>query len=111
MTTLGEVGQFIVTAGATAIGLRFAGFRFKRERKSKEPDPVCGCDHHFAMHDLRTGECHGLMDGDPIKYYGSGTPSAYKQIPCTCQHYTGPEPMNAIFGPPPPFPRPTDKEA
>lgn len=109
MSALGEVGQFIVTAGATAIALRWAGFRFWKE-KQKPPRAICGCEHHFAMHDLRTGECFALVkkaDG----WTTGGSANHWTHVPCTCRHYTGPEPLSSIFQPPPPLPRSTDKEA
>jgi hypothetical protein len=108
MSALDEIGQFIITAGGTAIALRFAGFRFWKETQ-RPPRAVCGCEHHFAMHDLRTGECHDKVK-IPIKWHGDGDAADWRFDPCPCRHYTGPEPLNSIFQPPPPLPRSTDKE-
>jgi hypothetical protein len=55
-------------------------------KPAKEPKPICGCTHHYSMHN-RDGTCHGKVylgeDRDYISHYEQ----------CTCQRYTGPEPL------------------
>lgn len=76
-----------------------------------EPEPICGCSHHFSMHDA-DGKCqHGETErilverGDPqaiLVYRGSVSRSkiAYQherweviETQCPCVSYTGPEPL------------------
>lgn len=65
-------------------------------RKSKDPEPICGCDHHLAMHDPKTHGCHDVivrreMHNPNGKYIG-------KQLtPCTCRQYVGPQPVDSFF--------------
>lgn len=106
MTWFNEAGQLIVTAGGTAALLRIVGFRFRKEKEKEKqpPRPVCGCEHDFAFHDLRTGECHDTVEV-PTKYDQFGVARAWRQEPCTCRHYTGPIPGELEFRPPPLMPR------
>ncbi|WP_242910242.1 hypothetical protein [Actinomadura terrae] len=69
------------------------------------PDPICGCLHHLAFHDPRTGRCNGTAPeatkwkDDP---YGQKVPIAWKTAPCPCLRYVGPEqPADAADTPPP----------
>ena len=87
-----------------AIGAFLAGQWLPRphRRRYKPPKPVrpvCGCRHHYSFHDPRTGECHGKMDGKPIKYDEWKDPTAYEQINCTCRQYTGPTPLPEVYAP------------
>jgi len=73
-----------------------------RKRSHKPPKPVrpiCGCGHDRSYHDGETGQCHGLMDGDPLRYNAWNEPTAWKQVPCACRHYTGPEPLPSLYAP------------
>jgi hypothetical protein len=57
-------------------------------------EPVCGCTHHRAMHDPRTGRCAGKSRrGDWVVGW------SYDR--CTCQQYIGPEPIDAGIWVPP----------
>ena len=60
----------------------------RREIKDKQGKPICGCDHHRAMHDPKTNECHGK------DYEGNGV---YAR--CTCRQYVGPEPLPSYYAP------------
>jgi hypothetical protein len=79
------------------------------------PDPMCGCLHHFAFHDPRTGRCNDTAP-EATKWkdddYGQKIPIAWKTAPCPCLRYVGPEPRT-VFPPelaevatdtPPPMP-------
>lgn len=46
-----------------------------------EPKPVCGCGHGYHDHDADTTRCHGR----------TLTTGTWRD--CTCQRYTGPEPL------------------
>lgn len=87
-------GGGLVLLGA-AIGRWMPGrHRYHRPRSIR---PICGCEHHHSFHDPKTGECHGLMDGNPIKYDTWKDPTAYEQVPCTCRQYSGPEPLPEMY--------------
>jgi hypothetical protein len=87
----------------------------KRRRMPKPPPkPICGCSHHFALHD-KDGRCHevqAIMDdrevvvtdpsGKPVKADGGYTrvdvhTVIIAEMPCACQHYSGPIPHDAYF--------------
>lgn len=77
---------------AVGAGLLSAGFlagRIGRRRRShaiKPSEPVCGCVHHYAMHDPTSGRCHGVVK---LPYN--------QERKCTCRVYTGPEPLPSMW--------------
>jgi len=76
------VAMIVVFAGSYA----WDDWRNRREVRDKQGKPVCGCDHHRAMHDPKTNECHGR------NYEGGGIYSR-----CTCRQYIGPEPLPSYY--------------
>jgi hypothetical protein len=81
------VGAAILVAGVL-IG-RVARLR----RSNRAPEPVCGCGHHYAMHDPATSVCHATFARELFqngKYVGNRTP-------CNCRVYTGPQPVQVIW--------------
>lgn len=65
----------------------------RRELEEKYPRPVkpeCGCGHHYSFHNAETGRCHWR------KEHPTG-----KKVPeeCSCQRYTGPEPLPTYYDP------------
>ena len=84
-------------------GLVCAGWVIGRtgrlRRTVKDPDPECGCEHHLAMHDRTTGECHGTVMV-PVRYNLNGSPTAREPVQCECRQYTGPVPVTEIWTPP-----------
>jgi len=62
-------------------------------RKLQDKQPVCGCRHHLAYHDKKTGQCNNFQPG--VQQYGKpGT-----KIQCKCRQYVGPEPLPEYFSP------------
>jgi hypothetical protein len=57
-----------------------------------EPKPICGCKHHFSRHDDAEGKCHATVE-EATLWQSNGNPYRWKRVPCTCQRYTGPEPL------------------
>lgn len=63
--------------------------RFSRKKSlpaiTRDPEPICGCSHHYALHD-RDGVCRKQV---------ARTDAAYGKhyVDCGCQRYTGPEPL------------------
>jgi hypothetical protein len=100
-----DIIRLVLACGGTAIAMRMVGFTLPR-RTSKQMGPVtvCGCKHDYAMHDLRTGECHDKVKR-PSKYDEYGSAIAWTYETCTCHHYTGPIPLDQVFTPPPLMPR------
>lgn len=88
---------------AVVIGVLLGRFLPSRRRKTpeprKSPEPICGCDHHHGFHDSKTGECHGQVDGNPVKYNEYGRPMAYEQVRCSCRQYSGPVPIPEFYAP------------
>lgn len=67
------------------------------KRPKSPPKPICGCDHHLAMHDPKTGVCH-----DKVQHRLNGVQQQPTQ--CTCKQYVGPitpELMLSTFQPRP----------
>jgi hypothetical protein len=78
-------GALVFLAGL--VGGWLAGrLNLKRRRTYRHPDPICGCKHHFSQHD-RTGKCYAPTN------WGAN----WHQ--CTCQVYTGPQPLPEFFSP------------
>jgi len=79
---------------------RFLPNRRRRVPKAPKPvKPLCGCGHHHGYHDPQSGQCHGLMSGDPLRYNEFDHPTAWKQVPCTCRTYSGPQPLPEFYAP------------
>lgn len=73
--------------------------RINRKSKTpKTPRAVCGCKHHHAHHDPKTGECNGTREV-ATKFNTIGTEIAWKEVPCTCKQYSGPEPITTYYAP------------
>ncbi len=74
----------IIAAVCLAVGY-VAGrtrLRIDIERDGRgDPKPVCGCGHGYHDHDADTTACHARV-------VTTGTWRG-----CTCQRYTGPEPL------------------
>jgi hypothetical protein len=85
------LGAVIFVVGALCG--RFWPARRRTPKPVPPPRPFCGCGHHHGFHDPKTGECHGLMNGNPLQYDSWDAPTAYEQIPCTCRQYSGPVPL------------------
>lgn len=76
------VGGMLI--GAQPRVRRLMGFE---RRELEDPKPICGCKHHYSHHD-ENGMCHAIVQGDYL-----GAIQGYRQTPCTCKRYTGPEPL------------------
>ncbi len=89
-----EIAQVLVTAGALLVGY-IAGARAAwRRRPERPPKPVCPCDHAISFHENGTGRCHGTYRRK--LYSGSGADLGYRDVPCTCQTYAGPELVSSL---------------
>lgn len=81
--------------------------------RPKIPKPVraiCGCDHHYSMHDPKTGECHAterelVARSGPIKDDDYGDRiigyknEQWENRQCPCRRYAGPEPLPEYYAP------------
>ncbi|MCZ2823831.1 MULTISPECIES: hypothetical protein [unclassified Modestobacter] len=90
----------LVGVGAVLLGQAIGYVQGRRHRAPKPIQAICGCGHGMSMHNAETERCHGMMNGDPLKYDSDKEPTAYKQVPCTCQRYVGPLPIDQVFSPP-----------
>jgi hypothetical protein len=86
---------------------RHALQRMKMQRQIEgadplQPKPICGCGHDLAFHNRDTDACHGTNPG--TEYVEDEARASVTRIlvdiPCTCQRYTGPEPLGQIYAPP-----------
>jgi hypothetical protein len=86
--------ELLAGGGLTALGWALGRLPSPRRRRRgpKPVEAICGCGHHHSFHDPKTGECH------ETEYEGTwgGTPHYTR---CTCRHYSGPEPVPAMFAP------------
>jgi hypothetical protein len=78
--------------------LRSLPARRKAPKSDGPPEPVCGCGHHYSFHDGASGKCHGTVR-QATHFNSYGTEIAWKQVPCTCRKYAGPEPMPTYYAP------------
>lgn len=64
----------------------------RRNRRPATVEPICHCTHMIGMHRDLTGECMATVDGPkPERENTWGKVITWKQVPCACQHYSGPE--------------------
>ncbi|MFI6457163.1 hypothetical protein ACIBF6_37105 [Streptosporangium amethystogenes] len=70
-------------------------------------EPICGCSHHIAFHDLATGQCHsqvrvvtkwGRLEDDHAPDT-EGIPVEWENQQCPCRRYSGPEPLTTLYAP------------
>lgn len=85
----------LILLGGIVLGRLLPG----RNKTPKPPKPICGCDHHNALHDPKTGECHGT-DREVAHYDTYGVARSWKQVPCKCRQYVGPKPIEEFFSTP-----------
>lgn len=88
------VGAVLFIAGM--VFGRTARLRARKTYKPKVTQPICGCGHHFSLHDPKTKACHGSFDSwnDPInKAAGASTRG------CGCRQYSGPTPLPEYYAP------------
>jgi len=66
----------------------------RRATADQGPKPVCGCSHHHSMHDPKTGQCHGTVNGRVLQTSSYlDRPVVWDQLPCKCRQYSGPVPL------------------
>ena len=81
---------------AVIIGILLGRFLPNRRKGPKPPEPVlpvCGCGHHHAHHDPKTGKCSNLM-----KVPSTMSRDSYHTA-CTCRQYSGPVPLPEYYAP------------
>lgn len=64
-------------------------------RPAQTPQPVCGCTHHLALHDVR-GQCHELVEV-PTGWDADRRPLGFEPGTCRCQQYVGPQPLSHVW--------------
>jgi hypothetical protein len=89
-------GALIALAGVL-IGRFLPGRRRhpKPPKPAPPPKPVCGCTHHFAMHDPQSKACHGTVKTPEFNRAGGHV--GYTYPACACRQYVGPVPMPEFF--------------
>lgn len=89
-----------VGGGLLAVGWiagRLARLR-SRPAVPTTPRPVCTCTHPLSSH-AKDGTCHSTVERTK-KWDNSGYPVAFEHVPCTCQQYVGPKPLDELYVPP-----------
>lgn len=86
------VGAAIFAAGVVAG--RFLPARRKSGR-GKEVQPICSCGHAVSFHG-EDGRCNAKTE---VTKWDNGRWIGNEQQPCTCQKYTGPEPLPTFYAP------------
>jgi len=72
--------------------------REAQDRALRGPEPLCGCGHHLAYHDLHDGRCYAEVKRKGGS--GEGKPKDASPAQCTCRRYAGPEPLATLYAPP-----------
>jgi hypothetical protein len=75
--------------GIAAFAAGRAGSRARRSQLALEPPAVCGCGHHYAMHD-DDQVCHGTQR---VLVETGANGRKYETDACGCKRYSGPEPL------------------
>ena len=74
--------------------------RREQEKALRGPEPVCGCGHHLAYHDLRDGRCYAQVKSKGVGGSdGGGKAKGATAAQCTCRRYAGPEPLATLYAP------------
>lgn len=94
-------------ASAGWLGYRFGS---RRRKPPKEPEAICGCGHHYSMHDEQ-GVCQRvwservLVERGQPRSVKTGSDGFFHKVVydhqrwesikhrCSCRRYTGPEPL------------------
>lgn len=63
--------------------------RRKTPRLPPSPKPICGCGHHLAYHDKKTGQCSNYQPG--VVHAETGN-----KVQCKCKQYSGPLPLEQL---------------
>ena len=83
-------GALILAAGI------LLGRYLPARKKTPEPvKPVCGCTHHYSMHDPGTGKCSAAVQIS--RYDAAGNWIGYDHPACACRRYSGPEPLPSYY--------------
>lgn len=82
-----------VGGGLLVVGF-IAGRAGRTRRRPKPVEAVCQCRHPYALHDPKTGTCHGTeeRDVDIDGWYDHA-----EHVQCGCRVYTGPEPLPSVW--------------
>jgi hypothetical protein len=80
-----------VGAASAMVAYTLGQARGRRSRSNRmlelEPPPVCGCTHHYSLHD-DDRVCHGV---NRVKEQTTREGVSWISQPCGCKRYTGPE--------------------
>jgi hypothetical protein len=83
----------VVGAGIGIASYAVGQARGRRSRRrdpfADDPQPVCGCGHHYSLHDGEGG-CHGTHR---VVEQVSRDGKTWATEACGCARYTGPEPL------------------
>jgi len=74
----------------------------QKTQLTQPEEPYCGCDHHLAMHDSKTGVCHEQVETGHTKPVMSPgrTYVLYRETlteQCNCRQYVGPIPADQVL--------------
>ena len=64
----------------------------QRVRVLQDPDPICGCGHHYSFHSDEDG-CHYTVTFSRDARFGI----KHVFTTCPCVNYTGPEPLPRVI--------------
>jgi hypothetical protein len=91
------VGAGLLAAGALLGRLTKRGGN-KPDQSEPKSEPICGCGHSLAKHERDTERCRGEDGRD--RYNDRGHWMGHEWVPCTCQRYVGPQPVESLWLPP-----------
>lgn len=89
--------EMLVGAGIFAAGVFIGRFLPNRRRRNEleERKPMCSCGHAVSFHG-DDGRCRATND---VSKWEGGHWTGNVQEQCTCQKYTGPQPLPSFFAP------------
>jgi hypothetical protein len=85
--------------GGVLLAVGFVAGRLQRRPRTPPPavTPLCGCGHPLSQHDRETSTCYAELRRDTFDKRGGW--SGHNGVPCTCQQYVGPRPIDEVFAP------------
>lgn len=94
---MGMIEGALIALAAFLLGRLLPGRKRKDLAGGKSPKPVCGCGHHHAYHDPKTGACGHAKR---LVTYSDAWRTTYGDTAkCPCRQYSGPVPLPEVYAP------------
>lgn len=98
MGLLGTAIDFVGFLAGGTISAPLIAYRWRQRGSGglRRVEPFCGCGHHLALHDPKTGECYSWLIV-PGKNALGGLDFSSEGKRCPCRQYVGPKPPEMVI--------------